>query len=27
MGPERAFGSGVIVDTFDVAGLWSTVPG
>jgi alkyldihydroxyacetonephosphate synthase len=27
MGPERAFGSGVIVDTFEVAGLWSTVPG
>ena len=26
MGPERAFGSGVIVDTFEVAGLWSTVP-
>jgi alkyldihydroxyacetonephosphate synthase len=26
MGPERAFGAGVIVDTFEVAGLWSTVP-
>ena len=26
MGPERAFGSGVIVDTFEVAGLWSAVP-
>jgi alkyldihydroxyacetonephosphate synthase len=26
MGPERAFGSGMIVDTFEVAGLWSTVP-
>jgi len=26
MGPERAFGSGVIVDTFEVAGLWSEVP-
>jgi alkyldihydroxyacetonephosphate synthase len=27
MGPERAFGSGVIVDTAEVAGLWSLVPG
>jgi alkyldihydroxyacetonephosphate synthase len=27
MGPGRAFGSGVIVDTFEVAGLWSAVPG
>jgi alkyldihydroxyacetonephosphate synthase len=27
MGPERAFGSGVIVDTMEVAGLWSAVPG
>ena len=26
MGSERAFGSGVIVDTFEVAGLWSAVP-
>jgi len=26
MGPERAFGSGVIVDTMEVAGLWSAVP-
>ncbi len=26
MGPERAFGPGVIVDTFEVAGLWSAVP-
>jgi alkyldihydroxyacetonephosphate synthase len=26
MGPERAFGSGVIVDTVEVAGLWSAVP-
>ena len=26
MGPERAFGSGVIVDTIEVAGLWSAVP-
>jgi alkyldihydroxyacetonephosphate synthase len=26
MGPERAFGSGVVVDTFEVAGLWSAVP-
>ncbi len=26
MGPERAFGSGMIVDTMEVAGLWSTVP-
>jgi alkyldihydroxyacetonephosphate synthase len=26
MGPERAFGSGVIVDTMEVAGLWSKVP-
>ena len=26
MGPERAFGPGVIVDTFEVAGLWSDVP-
>ena len=26
MGPERAFGPGVIVDTMEVAGLWSTVP-
>jgi alkyldihydroxyacetonephosphate synthase len=27
MGPDRAFGSGVIVDTIEVAGLWSVVPG
>jgi alkyldihydroxyacetonephosphate synthase len=26
MGPERAFGSGMIVDTMEVAGLWSAVP-
>ncbi len=26
MGPDRAFGDGVIVDTFEVAGLWSAVP-
>ena len=26
MGPDRAFGAGVIVDTFEVAGLWSAVP-
>ncbi len=26
MGPGRAFGSGVIVDTMEVAGLWSAVP-
>jgi len=26
MGPERAFGPGVIVDTMEVAGLWSNVP-
>jgi alkyldihydroxyacetonephosphate synthase len=26
MGPERAFGSGVIVDTMEVAGLWSKIP-
>ncbi len=26
MGPERAFGTGVIVDTFEVAGLWSAIP-
>ena len=26
MGPDRAFGPGVIVDTFEVAGLWSDVP-
>ena len=26
MGPERAFGPGVIVDTMEVAGLWSKVP-
>jgi alkyldihydroxyacetonephosphate synthase len=26
MGPDRAFGPGVIVDTMEVAGLWSTVP-
>jgi alkyldihydroxyacetonephosphate synthase len=26
MGPERAFGTGVIVDTMEVAGLWSAVP-
>jgi alkyldihydroxyacetonephosphate synthase len=25
MGPDRAFGSGVIVDTIEVAGLWSVV--
>jgi alkyldihydroxyacetonephosphate synthase len=26
MGPERALGAGVIVDTMEVAGLWSAVP-
>jgi alkyldihydroxyacetonephosphate synthase len=26
MGPERAFGAGVIVDTMEVAGLWSKIP-
>jgi alkyldihydroxyacetonephosphate synthase len=26
MGPERAFGAGAIVDTMEVAGLWSVVP-
>jgi alkyldihydroxyacetonephosphate synthase len=26
MGPDRAFGTGVIVDTFEVAGLWSAIP-
>jgi alkyldihydroxyacetonephosphate synthase len=26
MGSDRAFGPGVIVDTFEVAGLWSVVP-
>jgi alkyldihydroxyacetonephosphate synthase len=26
MGPERTFGPGVIVDTMEVAGLWSAVP-
>jgi alkyldihydroxyacetonephosphate synthase len=26
MGPDRAFGSGVVVDTLEVAGLWSAVP-
>ena len=26
MGPERALGSGVIVDTMEVAGLWSAIP-
>jgi alkyldihydroxyacetonephosphate synthase len=26
MGPDRAFGPGVVVDTIEVAGLWSTVP-
>jgi alkyldihydroxyacetonephosphate synthase len=26
MGPDRVFGSGVIVDTIEVAGLWSVVP-
>jgi alkyldihydroxyacetonephosphate synthase len=26
MGPERAFGGGAIVDTVEVAGLWSAVP-
>ena len=26
MGPDRAFGSGVIVDTMEIAGLWSAVP-
>src|SRR6266536_4971747 len=26
MGPERSFGSGVIVDTMEVAGLWSAIP-
>jgi len=27
MGPGRAFGAGAIVDTMEVAGLWSAVPG
>jgi alkyldihydroxyacetonephosphate synthase len=27
MGPDRVFGSGVVVDTIEVAGLWSAVPG
>ena len=27
MGPERTFGDGVVVDTIEVAGLWSAVPG
>jgi alkyldihydroxyacetonephosphate synthase len=27
MGPDRAFGPGVIVDTMEVAGLWAAVPG
>jgi alkyldihydroxyacetonephosphate synthase len=26
MGPDRAFGSGVIVDTIEVAGLWLVIP-
>jgi alkyldihydroxyacetonephosphate synthase len=26
MGPERTFGTGIIVDTMEVAGLWSVVP-
>ena len=26
MGPDRAFGPGVLVDTMEVAGLWSAVP-
>ena len=26
MGPERAFGPGVVVDTMEIAGLWSVVP-
>lgn len=26
MGPDRVFGSGVMVDTIEVAGLWSVVP-
>jgi alkyldihydroxyacetonephosphate synthase len=26
MGPDRAFGPGIVVDTVEVAGLWSTVP-
>jgi alkyldihydroxyacetonephosphate synthase len=26
MGPDRAFGPGMIVDTMEVAGLWSAVP-
>jgi alkyldihydroxyacetonephosphate synthase len=26
MGPERVFGAGAIVDTMEVAGLWSAVP-
>jgi len=26
MGPERAFGPGAVVDTIEVAGLWSAVP-
>jgi alkyldihydroxyacetonephosphate synthase len=27
MGPDRVFGPGIIVDTAEVAGLWSAVPG
>jgi alkyldihydroxyacetonephosphate synthase len=27
MGDERSFGSGVVVDTMEVAGLWSRLPG
>jgi len=27
MGEERAFGAGVVVDTMEVAGLWSRLPG
>ena len=26
MGPERAFGPGVVVDTMEIAALWSAVP-
>ena len=26
MGPERVFGPGVVVDTMEIAGLWSVVP-
>jgi alkyldihydroxyacetonephosphate synthase len=27
MGPDRAFGPGVVVDAMEVAGLWSAIPG